>query len=154
MADRFGRLGLSTKEINFPVSVFDSSWEGNLYNYIVSYSKDIGYTNILHNITLDPECKYERPLIFDIVLEYSNSTKVVIEIQGPTHFKETYKSKPLETVLKRDEIKYQYCLDNNIDLYYFTYDQNLLDKYGYPHYVYTSEDLLLERLKSYSSPSS
>lgn len=130
--------------------MFDSSWEGNLYNYIVSYSKDIGYTNILHNITLDPKCKYERPLIFDIVIEYPNSKKVVIEIQGPTHFKEVHKLKPLEGVLKRDEIKYQYCLNNGIDLYYFTYDQSLLDTYGYPHYVYTDENLLLEKLKSYS----
>lgn len=137
------------RSLKFPgLGGFDSKWEKDLFNLI---KDNITFTSLEHNVTLDQECKNIKSLKFDIVLEYSNSKKVAIEIQGPYHFKDVFKSK--EVVKKNDEIKYEYCVSHGIDLYYFTYDQSLLDTYGYPHYVYTDENLLLEKLKSYSLPS-
>lgn len=139
------------RQIKYPKSDFDSSWEEQLYSFIEK--SNISYSSLKHNYIIDYEnCRYINPLSFDIVLEYSDSTKVAIEIQGPTHFKNVYEDK-FEEVRKRDEIKYEYCISHNIDLYYFTYDQSLLDTYGYPHYVYTDENLLLEKLITYSLPS-
>ena len=152
LADRMTRLNLLNKLV-YPGTEFDSSWEDRLYNYIISYSDTLGYTSISHNIILNHDCKYIRPLIFDIVLDYGeNAFKIVIEIQGPSHFKDIHSDGSFQSQLKRDEIKYNYCIDHNINILYFTYDENLIKIYGYPHYVYTEESLLLEKLKEFSSP--
>ena len=78
----------------------------------------------------------------------------MVEIQGPTHFRTIHDEdgSRLDSVLERDRIKYEYCVSHGIDIYYFTYDPKLLEDYSYPRYVYTSEDLLLEELRSYSLP--
>lgn len=148
LRDRVDKLNLRHL-LKYPgLGNFDSSWEERMYTLI--QDSNISYTFLEHNIILDPECKYINSLIFDIVLEYPDSHKAVIEIQGPTHFRNIYEES-YETVKQRDEIKYEYCVSHGIDLYYFTYEPKLLEDYGYPHYVYTDENLLLEKLKSYSS---
>lgn len=149
LADRIGRLNL-TSELVYPVSEFDSSWEESIFNLV---KDNITYTNLSHNIVLDPECRYERPLIFDIVIEYSEYSKTVIEIQGVTHFKPVFNDEKFDTIRERDEIKYNYCISNNINILYFTYEPKLVEKYGYPHYIYTDENLLLDKLRELSLPS-
>ena len=151
LADRLVRFDLIS-DISYSGIDFDSSWEESLFNYIADYSDILGYLNISHNIKLDKDCKYERPLIFDIVIDYGrNLAKTVIEVQGITHFKNIHGT--LEDVLMRDEIKYNYCITHDINILYFTYDKSLVDTYDYPHYVYTDENLLLDKLKEFSLPS-
>lgn len=145
LSDKIGRLNLRSL-LKFPGTEFDSSWEERMFNLI---KDNVSFTSLEHNVILDPECRYKHPLVFDIVIEYQDFTKTVIEIQGPTHFKTLYddEGSKYETVRKRDEIKYEYCMTHDIDLYYFTYEPKLLEDYGYPHYVYTDENLLLGKLQ-------
>lgn len=125
-----------------------------LFNYVTNYSSILRYNNLSHNVVLDLECKYKQPLVFDIVIDYGeNWSKTIIEVQGPTHFKPVYNDEKFEIIRERDEIKYNYCISNNINILYFTYDSSLVENYGYPHYVYTNENLLLDKLKELSLPS-
>lgn len=147
---RLQNLGLIGK-LKFSGTGFDSLWENDLYHLIET---NLSYTSLRHNVMISSDCRYINPLIFDIVIEYPDFHITAIEIQGPSHFTQIYsQSSSLDIVQKRDKIKYEYCMTNNIDLYYFTYEPKLLEKFGYPYYVYTDENLLLEKLKSYSSPS-
>lgn len=150
LSDRVYRLNISRNEIIFPDHLldFDSSWEENLYNLISDERDILSISKMRHNIQLSEDCKYVRPLIFDIVLDFNNSKKVAIEIQGPTHFKNVHDT--LESVLIRDSIKYNYCINNDIEILYFTYEESLVSNYGYPHFVYTDETLLLNKLKEIS----
>lgn len=68
-----------------------------------------------HNIENIPEyifedCKYIEPLRFDFYLPKLNK---VIEYQGIFHYKDIYGE--LEKQQKRDNIKREYCLKNNIE---------------------------------------
>lgn len=59
------------------------------------------------------DCRDIKPLPFDFYLpEY----KLCIEFDGQHHFNETHNRNNLETTKRHDEIKNQYCKDNNIDL--------------------------------------
>lgn len=89
-------------------------------------------------------------MVFDIVITYPDTSKTAIEVHGVTHFKPTYlsKNKSFEAVRERDNIKYTYCVEHNIPLYYFTYEKSLIDNYGYPRYIYTDETELLKVLKN------
>ena len=52
---------------------------------------------------------------------------------------------------KSDIKKNRWCREQGITLLYFSYDKLLVEKYGYPWYIYTSEKELLaeiERIKS------
>lgn len=74
-----------------------------------------------------PDCKYKNVLKFDFYLPYYN---ICIEYDGQQHFEPSfmnYYGKTLNENKKRDEIKNQYCLNNNIKLIRIKYDQNVND---------------------------
>ena len=72
-----------------------------------------------------PKCKYKRVLSFDFYLHNYN---ICIEYDGAQHFKSVAfygGDTGFKLRLKRDNIKTQYCIDNNIDLIripYYDYD--------------------------------
>ncbi len=71
------------------------------------------------------DCKFKRKLKFDFYLVDRN---ICIEYDGIQHFKPVrwfggYKS--FKTQKIKDEIKRKYCIDNNIKLIRFRYDDSL-----------------------------
>ncbi len=73
-----------------------------------------------------PDCKYKRVLKFDFYLPDYN---LCIEYDGKQHFTE---KNPFgdDNIKKRDEIKNQYCLKNNIGLVRIKYNENLIGVLG------------------------
>lgn len=94
------------------------------------------------------------------IVSYSNYSKIdifipdlniAIEIQGPYHFPVMGKLEQYLFQRKSDIKKNRWCREQGITLLYFSYDKSLVEKYGYPWYIYTSEKELLaeiERIKS------
>lgn len=77
---------------------------------------------------------------------YLPTFNIAIECQGIQHFEPTKHFKNCEVLLKRDELKYQLCRENNVRLLYFTdYNVNneLLDK----HQIYTKDNLISDKEK-------
>ena len=79
------------------------------------------------------ECKDIRPLPFDFAFfDNDNNLIGLLEYQGIQHFScEGHgcdRPDKFETVQKHDNIKYNYCINNNIKLYYITYQNNIKDK--------------------------
>ena len=75
-----------------------------------------------------PDLKYKKPLRFDF---YNDCFKepIIIEFDGKQHFKSNQHNKifteeKLRTIQLRDEIKNQYCKNNNIELIRFNYLQD------------------------------
>lgn len=58
------------------------------------------------------DCRDVKPLPFDFYVPKNN---LIIEFDGAQHFKETYHM-DYETTKRHDDIKNQYCKDNNINL--------------------------------------
>ena len=58
-------------------------------------------------------CKDINTLPFDF---YLNDYNLLIEFDGPCHYKPVYGTKALESHIKHDKIKDKYCIDNCIDL--------------------------------------
>jgi very-short-patch-repair endonuclease len=98
-----------------------------------------------HNIVFEEQkrfhgCKYKNPLPFDFYLPNHN---IVIEYDGEQHFKphsyssdqsEETKQKNYEFVKLRDDIKTDYCMENNIKLIRISYKEkddiyNILNKH-------------------------
>lgn len=78
------------------------------------------------------DCKYQKTLPFDFAIFNQNNTlKCLIEYQGDIHFKSTggwNTEEELQSRQKRDEIKRQYCKQNNIKLVEIPYtDYDILD---------------------------
>ena len=68
------------------------------------------------------DCKYKSCLFFDFYLPDYN---ICIEFDGEFHFKQFFDvdiHHSLDTLQKRDEIKNQYCKDNNIKLLRISYE--------------------------------
>jgi very-short-patch-repair endonuclease len=74
-------------------------------------------------------CKYKHQLKFDFYLPNHNTC---IEFDGQQHFKKWEKwndrDVDLENRIKRDKIKNQFCLDNNIKLLRIRYDEDIKEK--------------------------
>ena len=74
-------------------------------------------------------CKDKRPLPFDFALFKNEELIGLIEYQGIQHFScENHgwdNKEKFETVKIHDKIKFDYCQDNNIKLYYITYKDNI-----------------------------
>jgi len=74
------------------------------------------------------ECFNKLPLRFDFYLPKYN---ICIEFDGEQHFKPIEKwggEKMLNDTQKRDQIKNEYCLLNNITIYRIKYDENINEK--------------------------
>ena len=76
-------------------------------------------------------CRYKYPLSYDFYLPESN---ICIEFDGKQHFEaiEYYGGvKNFEEQLIRDNIKNEYCKDNNIELIRIRYDELIEDKLSF-----------------------
>jgi very-short-patch-repair endonuclease len=65
-------------------------------------------------------CKHQRLLPFDFYLPKYN---MCIEFDGRQHFKPIWNQKSFNSTQQHDNIKDQYCLDNNIDLLRIPYTE-------------------------------
>jgi len=92
-------------------------------------------TNYLkeNNIIFSPQhtfenCKYKQKLPFDFYLPKINTC---IEFDGEQHFRSSHffgGQSALETQQLRDQIKTNFCLQNNITLIRIKYNENILEK--------------------------
>lgn len=75
------------------------------------------------------ECKNQRPLPFDFALFKDEILIGLLEYQGIQHFScENHgwdRPDKFEQIKINDEIKYQYCNNHNIKLYYITYKEDI-----------------------------
>ena len=121
-----------------------SSWEVDIYNIIVGIS-----------IFIDPkrqvkfkDCKNKRKLPFDIVFSLPNGKIIIIEIQGPRHYTQIFGEEKYIPTRKNDLIKYRWAKgQNNVYLFYFSKPNYRLNENSYFHYIYTSEEELLNDIK-------
>lgn len=116
-----------------------SSWEKSL----VSFLQD----KLIVNTQLDSYSSYSK---IDIFLPNLN---IAIEVQGPNHYSKHCRGSfnSFLKTRKSDIKKNRWYREQGITLLYFSYDKLLVEKYGYPWYIYTSEKELLaeiERIKS------
>lgn len=86
-----------------------------------------------------PKCVYKKPLPFDFYLPDLN---ICVEFHGEQHYKpvklwggEEY----FEMIKIRDQIKYQYCLDNNIK--FMVFNQSTIKKMNLHDFVHADEIL-------------
>lgn len=73
------------------------------------------------------------PYQFDFaIFDDNNELKFLIEYQGSIHFKTTpggwNNEEALADCQRRDKIKFDYCQENNIQLYYITYEEIIEDR--------------------------
>lgn len=85
---------------------------------------------IEHNIIFERQkkfdgCKNIRLLSFDFYLPDYN---LCIEFDGAQHYVEVLNWNNLEYTKINDEIKNNFCLNNNIDLYRISYKDNIIEK--------------------------
>ena len=149
--NRLGSLNLLEKIRPFYVghsSEFLSSWEETFYESLKNFLDKQGIIyNIQCNIKI-PDLKDKGDMRVDLKLEV-DSNIFLFELQGPTHFFDIYKN--MLCFVKRrkhDIIKKRWSNKNNMKLFFFTYDKELLNKYSFPYYVYTSEEELFSDLSN------
>lgn len=75
------------------------------------------------------DLRYRYPLRFDFVVTEYNNIKYLIEFNGKQHYNyypnfHNSENDFIESK-ERDQLKIDYCLDNNIKLYIIRYDENL-----------------------------
>lgn len=95
--------------------------------------KEIKNILIKYNVKFNPQhrfnnCRNILPLPFDFYLPDLN---ICIEYQGIQHFKPRTKFGGVieyDKTLMRDNIKSEYCKENNINLFYITYKEDILTK--------------------------
>ena len=75
---------------------------------------------------------------------YLPKYNIGIECQGMQHFEPTRHFKNCEVLLKRDELKYQLCNENNLKLLYYT-DYNISDEALNKHRIYTKDNLVFNK---------
>lgn len=80
---------------------------------IMRYLEEKNYNYTFQYIYQD--CKFIRPLPFDFKV-IANNNHFMIEFDGVVHFKPIYGKDELKKKQRNDEIKNNYCKDNNIPL--------------------------------------
>ena len=121
-----------------------SSWEVDIYSIIVGISI---FINPKREVTFK-DCKNKRKLPFDIVFSLPNGKIIIIEIQGPRHYTLEFGEEKYIPVRKNDLIKYRWAKEqDNVYLFYFSKPNHYLDENSYFHYIYTSEEELLNDIK-------
>lgn len=75
------------------------------------------------------DCKNKNPLPFDFKISF-NKHIFLLEYQGIQHFEvvDFFGEESFKKTKVNDEIKYNYCKDNNINLEYINYNENLEEK--------------------------
>lgn len=86
-----------------------TSGERLIYNIL----KEQGYAVTTER--LFPDCRAIHPLPFDICFTVGNQI-CLIEYDGPQHFRNEYGKKALKITQLHDNIKNNYCKNNNIPL--------------------------------------
>lgn len=77
----------------------------------------------------------------------SQEIKVIIEILGPTHYFNVYKSgNKFERKPEIDRIKHDYAISQGYTILYYTKDKRLLKNYNFPYPVYTDREQLISKL--------
>lgn len=88
-----------------------------------------------------PDLKDKLLLRYDFYLPDYN---ILIEHQGEGHFgKGKYYS---EELIKHDRLKYQYAINNNIHIIYYTIYKTVYNKFGYFTRVLTNLENLIEEI--------
>lgn len=122
------------------ISKYKSSWESSLETFL-----ELNKVEFI--------IQYESYSIRSKIDLFLPNFNIAIEVQGPGHLSDHCMggfSAYLKT-RKSDIKKNRWCREQGITLLYFSYDKSLVEKYGYPWYIYTSEKELLaeiERIKS------
>lgn len=141
---RASRLGILGDLIYCKGKKEKSSWEVDIYNIIVGISV---FINPKREVTFK-DCKNKRELPFDIVFSLPNGKIIIIEIQGPRHYTIAFGEENYIPVRKNDLIKYRWAKEqDNIYLFYFSKPNRHLDENSYFHYIYTSEEELINDIK-------
>jgi hypothetical protein len=141
---RAQRLGILKYLIYCKGKKEKSSWEVDIYNIIVGISI---FINPKREVTFK-DCKNKRELPFDIVFSLPNGKIIIIEIQGPRHYTREFGEEKYIPVRKNDLIKYRWAKEqNNVYLFYFSKPNYHLNENSYFHYIYTSEEELLNDIK-------
>ena len=81
---------------------------------------------------------------------YFPQLKIGIEYQGQQHFRSVDifgGEETLQKQLKRDIIKIDECINNNIKLFHFSYDTKNIENVDY--HVYTDDKILIEKIRGY-----
>lgn len=159
LRERFPGVGIRVTRKKFDrflkycknTSGFRSKWEKELFDLI---NNDKDFSKLERNVSFK-ECKIINPLPFDLVFYLSKNPniRIIIEIQGPTHFTNLYGDKRLIETRKSDIVKHRWANKmSNTFLFYYTNPQkircyNFNKKYSYPYYVYTSIKELLNDIK-------
>ena len=149
--ERFGgvysrarRLGILGDLIYCKGKKEQSSWEVDIYNIITNIPE---FIDPKRQVTFK-NCKNKRKLPFDIVFSLPNDKIIIIEIQGPRHYSQEFGEENYIPVRKNDLIKYRWAKgQNNVYLFYFSKPNYHLGENSYFHYIYTSEEELLNDIK-------
>ena len=129
---------------NLPNGI-QSGWEEEVYFLL----KNLGYE-------VKTQIKYDKlhPLSkIDIEVLKNGKFITYVEIQGEHHFMKRYGSNEKEKIdrfiktRKYDLNKHRYALKNNRSILYLTFSKYLITKYGFPFYVYTSLEDLVNEIK-------
>ena len=140
---RAGKLGLLNNLI-YCSKKEQSSWEVDIYNIIIGISV---FINPKRQIKFK-DCKNKRKLPFDIVFSLPNGKIIIIEIQGPRHYTQIFGEEKYILTRKNDLIKYRWAKEQgNVYLFYFARPNYHLDENSYFHYIYTSEEELINDIK-------
>ena len=138
------RLGILGDLIYCKGKKEQSSWEINIYNIIVNIPE---FIDPKRQVTFK-NCKNKRKLPFDIVFSLPNGKIIIIEIQGPRHYSQEFGKEKYIPTRKNDLIKYRWVKgQDNVYLFYFSKPNYHLDENSYFHYIYTSEEELLNDIK-------
>lgn len=128
-------------QLVFEKDNFASTWERDIYNELsIFIGKSINSIELQYKYD---KCIDKACLPFDFKINLSNGNSILLEVTGPYHFCKSMQndkgviSRFINT-RKHDIIKHNFCKKNNIKLFYFAYSNNLVDKFGYPYYVYTN----------------
>lgn len=89
------------------------------------------------------DLKRKSLLRYDLYLPEYN---IIIEYHGEQHFNKNtlYSSNEL---IENDKIKYEYAIDHNIYILYFTLNKSKLEKFGYFTEVITDSKILIRKIK-------
>lgn len=91
----------------------------------------------------DLESSKKKKLRYDFYLPDLN---VLVEYQGHQHFDKNNMFYDPNSIV-RDKLKFDYAKKNNIPIFYFTYEKNLYEKFGYFTEVITDSDILIKEIK-------
>lgn len=108
------------------VSSWETEMEKTLSENNIDFSREVGCVNTQQR--------------FDFMI----GSNIALEIQGPTHMWRIFGEKEFLAQRKSDLRKNRWAKENGIKIFYFSYNKySIVERFGYPYYVYTSEKELV-----------